>query len=136
MHTLKCLVNVDGLLCTSLKVWDIALGLTESHGSLGRNLAYVSYPYLHSTKPLLTTRLLSSTSILFPRTTCDIVSMCAQITGYHSHCTYKGEVGGIPRRSLDQELVSPAVQRLETLGVVDIVYEDAAVGSSVERNAQ
>lgn len=47
MHTLKCLVNVDGLLCTSLKVWNIALGLTESHGSLSRNLGRVSYPYWH-----------------------------------------------------------------------------------------
>lgn len=53
----------------------------------------------------------------------------------YSH-TYKGEVGGIPRRSLDQKLVSPAVQRVEALGVVDIVHENAAVGSSVKGNAQ
>jgi hypothetical protein len=35
--------------------------------------------------------------------------------------TNKREVGGVPRGSLDEELVSPAVQRLETLGIVDIV---------------
>lgn len=84
----------------------------------------------------LTTRLLSSTSILFPRTTCSIISHRVQIKSSRSRHTYKGKVGGIPRRGLDQELVSPAVQRLEALGVVDVVHQNAAVGSSVECDAQ
>jgi hypothetical protein len=33
-HTLECLVNVDGLLGTRLKVWNVSLGLAESHGPL------------------------------------------------------------------------------------------------------
>ena len=34
MHTFKCLIDVNGLLGTRLKVWDVALGLAESHGTL------------------------------------------------------------------------------------------------------
>jgi hypothetical protein len=43
---------------------------------------------------------------------------------FHSpdqHITNKREVGRVPGRSLDEELVSPAVERLETLRIVDIV---------------
>ena len=47
-RTLKCLVNVDGLLCTRLKVWDVAFGLAECHGSLGRNLRACCVSHLHS----------------------------------------------------------------------------------------
>jgi hypothetical protein len=48
----------------------------------------------------------------------------------------KGEVIRVARRGLDQELVSPAVQRIETLGVVHVVDKDAAVGASVEGDAE
>jgi hypothetical protein len=48
----------------------------------------------------------------------------------------KGKVLRSTRRGLDQELVSPALQGLETLCVVDIVHEHTAVGSAVERNSQ
>jgi hypothetical protein len=37
---------------------------------------------------------------------------------------------------LNQELVSPAVKGVETLGVVDIVDKHAAVGTTVESNAE
>lgn len=50
--------------------------------------------------------------------------------------TYERKVLGIARRSLNQELVSPAVESIETLGVVDIKHQHAAVGTSVECNAQ
>ena len=50
--------------------------------------------------------------------------------------THKGEVIRVARRSLDQELVPPAVQRIEALGVVHVVHEDATVGTAVERHAQ
>jgi hypothetical protein len=36
---------------------------------------------------------------------------------------------------LDQELVPPAVKRIEALGVVDVEHKDAAVGTAVECNA-
>ena len=49
--------------------------------------------------------------------------------------TYEWEAIRISRRSLYQELVSPAVKRIETLGIVDIVDQYATVGTSVERNA-
>jgi hypothetical protein len=50
--------------------------------------------------------------------------------------TYKRETLGIHRASLHQELVPPAVQCIERLRVVDIVYEHAAVGAAVEGNTQ
>ena len=37
---------------------------------------------------------------------------------------------------LDEELVSPAVERLEGGGYGDVVTEDAAVGAAVEGDAQ
>ena len=49
--------------------------------------------------------------------------------------TDKWEVIWVPRRRLDQELVPPTVERVEALGVIDVVYEDAAVGSPVEGDA-
>ena len=37
---------------------------------------------------------------------------------------------------LNEELVSPAVERLKGLGTVYVVNEDAAVGTTVERDAE
>jgi hypothetical protein len=48
----------------------------------------------------------------------------------------KGKVLGATGRSLDQEFVSPALQGLETLCVVDVEHEHAAVSPTVECNAQ
>ena len=50
--------------------------------------------------------------------------------------SYKREALRIPRASLDKELVAPAVKGFKTLRVVDIVYQNTAVGTSVECNAQ
>jgi hypothetical protein len=72
-----------------------------------------------------TTRLLSSTSILFPRTTLHQVSKQRDsghgVANEGSSISYKWESGGISWRGLDEELVSPAVKSLEALGVVHIV---------------
>lgn len=48
----------------------------------------------------------------------------------------KGEVLGSTRGGLNQEFVSPALQGLETLCVVDVVHEHTAVGSTVKGNSQ
>lgn len=40
------------------------------------------------------------------------------------------------RRCLDEELVPPRVERLEGLGRVDVVNEDAAVSAAVECDAE
>jgi len=48
----------------------------------------------------------------------------------------EGEVLGVPRAGLYEELVPPAVQSLERLGTVDVVNEDAAVCTSVERDTE
>lgn len=42
-HTFKCLLNIDGFLGTSLKVRDVAFGLTESHGAFRRNHSLVLF---------------------------------------------------------------------------------------------
>lgn len=70
-HTFESLLYVDGLLCTGLKVRDATIGLAEGHGPLGRDLVAVSLsaPMRRWRRALLTTLLLSSTSILLPRTT-------------------------------------------------------------------
>jgi len=49
---------------------------------------------------------------------------------------YEGEALRVHRACLNQELVSPAVEGIETLGVVDIVDEDAAVCTTVESNTE
>jgi hypothetical protein len=48
---------------------------------------------------------------------------------------YEWEVLWIHGTSLYQELIPPAIERFETLGVVDIVDQYAAVCSAIERNA-
>lgn len=46
------------------------------------------------------------------------------------------EVLWIVWAGLDEELVPPAVKRLEGLGTVHIVYENAAIGTTIERNPE
>lgn len=50
--------------------------------------------------------------------------------------THKREALGVPRTSLDQELIPPAIKCLETLVVVHVVDQDTAVGSPVEGHTQ
>ena len=47
----------------------------------------------------------------------------------------KGETFRVHGASLHQELVPPAVQRVEALGVVDVVDQHAAVGAPIESHA-
>ena len=78
-------------------------------------------------------RLFSSTSILFPRTTLNYISPRLLL---RSNSTHKRKVFRISWASLYQELVSPAIQGIEALRIIDIVHEYAAVGSSIERDTQ
>lgn len=48
----------------------------------------------------------------------------------------EGEVLGIMRTGLDQELVSPGVERLKRLGTVNVVYQHAAIGTAVKGHPQ
>lgn len=80
-------------------------------------------------------RLLSSTSILLPRTTCCIISQPVSSHG-KALGAYKGKALGVHGAGLDEEFVPPAVERVETLGVVDIVDENAAVGTTVESHTK
>lgn len=50
--------------------------------------------------------------------------------------TYEGETLWISWACLDQELVAPAVESFETLGVVHIVDQDTTIGSTVEGDSQ
>lgn len=50
--------------------------------------------------------------------------------------TYERESLRIHRARLYQEFVPPTIQRLETLRVIDIVHQNAAVGASIEGNTQ
>ena len=50
--------------------------------------------------------------------------------------THEWEALRIHGTGLDQELVPPAVECVETLRVVDVVYEHAAVGAAVEGYAE
>jgi hypothetical protein len=78
------------------------------------------------------TRLPSSTSILFPITTYAHQTLHLLQAGG----THEWEILWVCGARLDQKLVPPAVQRLEALGVVDVVHENAAVGAAVECHAQ
>jgi hypothetical protein len=48
----------------------------------------------------------------------------------------EGEILRIPGAGLDEELVPPTVQCLERLGTVDVIYEDTAVRTAVERDTK
>lgn len=48
----------------------------------------------------------------------------------------EGKVLGVPRRRLDEELVSPRVQRFEGVWCCHIEDQDTAVCASVERHAE
>lgn len=80
--------------------------------------------------------LFSSTSILFPSTTCHwLISPLGPIP--HSFPgTHKWEAFRVSRASLDEELVPPAIQCLKALRVIDVVDQNAAVSSSVECDAK
>jgi hypothetical protein len=54
----------------------------------------------------------------------------------HAGGAYKREALRIHGAGLDQELVSPAVEGVETLGVVYIVDEHTAVGTTIESNTE
>lgn len=77
-------------------------------------------------------RLFSSTSILLPKTTCEVS------VGQESKnlCeAYEGKALWIARGGLDEELVAPAIEGVKTLGVVNVINKDAAVCTTVEGNA-
>lgn len=48
----------------------------------------------------------------------------------------EGKVLRVMRGCLNEELVAPRVERLEGLGRVDVVDEDAAVGAAIECDAE
>ena len=48
----------------------------------------------------------------------------------------EGEVLGVSGACLDEELVSPAVERLECVAHRHVVHQHAAVGTAIERNPQ
>lgn len=64
--------------------------------------------------------LFSSTSILLPITTCR--RQHSTTDPAYSGYTHKWKALRVSGASLDQELVSPAVEGFETFGVVDVVY--------------
>ena len=49
---------------------------------------------------------------------------------------HKGEIVRVSWASLDQELVSPAVERLEGVGRSHIVGEHATVGAAIESHSK
>lgn len=66
------------------------------------------------------------------------IILAREARGTRQECkisTYEWEAFGVPGARLDQELIPPAVQGFETLGVVHVVDKDAAIGSTVERNS-
>ena len=97
---LECLLDVDGLLCGSLKIGNVTLGLAPGHCAFLSDLPLI---LLH-------------------------IDLVAQ----HD----EGEVLGVPGAGLDEKLVPPTVQGLERLGAVDVVNEDAAVCTAVERDTE
>jgi len=67
---------------------------------------------------MLTMRLLSSTSILLPSTTYIVLDLGVCVIKVPQ--AYKGKVLRVHRTCLYQELISPAIQGIETLAVRDI----------------
>jgi hypothetical protein len=72
---------------------------------------------------------------LLPSTTC-LLLVFSSIDSLYTGMAYEGEALGVHGAGLNQELVSPAVEGVETLGVVDIVDEYAAVCTTVESNTE
>ena len=49
---------------------------------------------------------------------------------------HKREALGILWACLNQELIAPTVKGIEALRVVDVVYQDTAVGATIEGDSQ
>ncbi len=79
-------------------------------------------------------RLLSSTSILLPSTTLRFCKPADRVRS--DYWTHKWEAFRVHGTGLHQKLVSPAIQGIEALRVVDIVDENAAVGAAIEGHTQ
>lgn len=48
----------------------------------------------------------------------------------------EGEVVGIFRRRVYQELVSPRIDCIEGFGIIDVVHQNAAIGAPIESNPE
>ena len=50
--------------------------------------------------------------------------------------TYKREIVRFSGTRLDQELVSPGIQRLEGFGIIDVVDKHTAISAAIEGNTK
>lgn len=66
----------------------------------------------------------------------DLLVVSLALGPLRSAAAYEGEALRVHRAGLDEELVSPAVKGIETLGVVDVVDEYTAVCTTVEGNTK
>jgi len=94
--TLKGLLYINSLLCTRLEVWNPAFRLAERHRTFRGNL--------HISLAIVFT-------ISQDNTNHSLVLLYIDLIPQYN----KRKAIWVSRRSLDQELVSPAIKRIETL---------------------
>ena len=66
----------------------------------------------------------------------DLLRVSMQLRLPARRTSYKWETLGVHGAGLDEELVAPAVQRVEALCVVHVVHQHAAIGTTVEGHAE
>lgn len=124
--TFKSLLHVYGFFGAGLKVGNVTLGLTEGHRALGGDHALV----------LLHIDLITDHDLFSSAEGDRAKRMKRGRVWVTERVTYERKILRIMRTSLDQEFIPPAIQRLETLRIVDIVHKNTAVRTTVERDAQ
>lgn len=118
-NRLEGLFDVDGFLGRGLKVGNVAFRLAPRHGTL----------LSHLRKGHDIQRLIVHCSAVTPNLPFALldINLVAQYN--------EREVLGIVRASLNEEFVAPAVEGLERLCAVHVIYKYAAIGSTVERDS-
>lgn len=134
IRTFEGLLDVDGILCAGLEVGNATLGLAEGHGALVGDLCQTSVSAAHIRPSQRTHHPLALLNIdlVTNHNLCLLVMLYANIV----RTTYEWEALGVHRASLDQELIPPAVESVETLRIVNVVNEHAAISAAVKGDAQ
>lgn len=117
--TFESLLHVHCLLGTGLEIRDVAPRLAVGHSAFRRN-----HPFAFLYIDLVSQYHLQPSQRTVPK------------LHKNRYMTHKRKALGISRGRLDEEFVAPAIQRLETLRVVDIVDQNAAISTSIESDTQ
>ena len=122
---LERLLHIDILFSTGFKVWYVPLALAPALGSCCRNLGKKHAVESHA---WMTWSRQKQADKAVWKTYCP--SLQVNLVAQH----YKGKVFWVPRTGLNEKFVPPTVQRLETLSIIHVEYQNTTVCAAIEGN--